>query len=155
MIQDNKYGENYLMFFKIREFFIHQRAPRFTWNSRQKYQAQRLARLDKFNTLMISKLDTNQMAKFIHDYHIGLDHSLVQIKLYIESKEVRKYAFKLNVTYLRKEITKKSRGKYKSLLKKTPFFHILRLQSRIYRKLSKRKLINIKERNLKLGPNQK
>lgn len=129
--------------FHIKDTFIHQGGPRFSWNNGQVGQAcqagqtKRLAILYRFYTPEKSKLKINHKAYFIHGYPMGSDHALVQIKLNIGSKEVRKSAFKWNVAHLKGEMTVKLREIWERLPMDATFFSKLRQITIFYRQFSK------------------
>ena len=87
--------------FQVKDTFIHQGGPRFSWNNGQFGQARRLAKLDRFYTPEVSTLGINHKAYFIHGYPVGSDHVPVQIELHIGSREISKSTFKWNVTHLK------------------------------------------------------
>ena len=125
--------------FQVNDMFTYQGGPRYSWDNGQKGQARRLARLDRFYTLKLSRLSIHHGDYFIHGYSVGSDHSPIQIELRIGSGEVRKSAFKWNIFYLQGEITGKLRERWKALPKNASFFYKLRNISRLYRQISKLK----------------
>lgn len=73
---------------------------------------------------------------------------LVQVEVNIGSSEVKKAAFKWNVTNLKGEFVDKLKDKWNNLPTEAPFFHKLRHITRLYRQFSKQKAKEHKRKEL-------
>ena len=124
---------------QVRDEFLHQGGPRFSWDNGQKGERRRLARLDRFYTPSQSRLNTRITTYFIHGYAVGSDHAPVHIEVYMGSGEDQKGAFKWNTSHLKGELREKLEERWVSLLEGTNFFYKLRNISRFYRQACKQK----------------
>ena len=112
-----------------------------------------LARLDRFYTPTHNNMDIKQTAYYIHGYSMGSDHSPVQIEICIGSGEVRRAAFKWNVSYMEGEFATQLKEKWASLPIDASFFQKLRQITRLYRQFSKHKAKEHKREELNARAN--
>ena len=138
---------------QVNDKFIYQGESKYSWTNGQKGQAKRLARLDRFYTPSNSNMDIKQMAYYIHGYSMGLDHSPVQMEICIGSGEVRRAAFKWNVSYMEGEFATQLKEKWASLPIDASFFQKLRQITRLYRQFSKHKAKEHKREELNARAN--
>ena len=131
--------KEFLNSLQVRDGFLHQGGPRFTWDNGQKDVRRRLARLDRFYTPSQSQLNIRIATYFIHRYAVGSDHAPVHIEVNIGSREERKGAFKWNTTHLKGELREKLEERWVSLPEGANFFFKLRNISRFYRQACKQK----------------
>ena len=131
--------------FQILDYFSHEEGLRFSWTNGQSGNSRRLARLYRFYTPNQSRLGFHHNAYYIHGYSVGSDHSPVQIEINIGSRDVRTSTFKWNVIHLKGEISNLLSDKWTGLPIQTSFFSKLRIISRIYRQLSKRKACEMRK----------
>ena len=78
---------------QVSDKYVHQWCPRFSWDDGQNGISRRLARLDRFYTLVQNKLDIFQAYNFIYGYSVRSDHFPVHLVLHIGSGEGGKNHF--------------------------------------------------------------
>jgi hypothetical protein len=79
-----------LNFLQIKNNYLHQGGPRFSWDNGQKGTRRWLARLYRIYTPTQSKINMHVGTYFIHGYTVGSNHAPVHLDLHIGSGEGRK-----------------------------------------------------------------
>ena len=127
--------------FQVKDSFIYQGGPRFSWCNRQKCKARRLARLDRFYLPSSGRIGMKLSRYFIHGYSVGSDHYPVQLEVTFGEEAERKSTYKWNVAHLKGEIGDKLQEMWASLSLDASFLFKFRNITRYYRQYSKFKVL--------------
>ena len=80
--------------FQVKDPFVYQGGPRFSWCNGQKGKARRLARLNRFYVPSSGRVGMKISSYFIHGYSVGSDHSPVQLEVTFGQEAERKSTYK-------------------------------------------------------------